>query len=55
MHGVTREEFTAMSKRGEVGPATPVFDTTATTAAAARGAFERPARESWQASLLANA
>lgn len=55
VHGVTREEFTAMSKRGEVGPSTPVFDTTATTAAAVRGGFERPARDSWQASLLASA
>lgn len=53
VHAVTRDEFSAMAKRGEVGPATPVFDTTATTAGAVRTGFERPARDAWQASLLA--
>ncbi len=52
VHSVTRAEFEAMGKRGEVGPDTPVFDTTLTTAGAYRASFERPARDGWHVDLL---
>jgi hypothetical protein len=52
VHCVTRQEFEAMARRGEVTGATPVFDTTATTAQAYRTAFERPAANGWHADLL---
>lgn len=53
VHAVTRPEFEAMAARNEVGAETAVFDTTVTTAAAARTAFEQPAKASWHANLLA--
>lgn len=55
VHGVTRDEFTAMAKRGEVGADTPVFNTTATTALAIRESFEHPAAAGWQKALLTTA
>jgi hypothetical protein len=52
VHGVTRAEFERMAARGDVDGETMVFDTTLTTAGDFRAGFERPARESWHASLL---
>ena len=52
VHSVTRQEFGAMSRRGQATATTPVFDTTATTAGAYRTVFERPAGTSWHAELL---
>lgn len=48
----TRPAFNALAREGRIGPDTPVFDTALTTAGAWRGAFERPARESWHAELI---
>lgn len=55
VHSVTRQEFEALAARGEADATTPVFDTTVTTAAVYRTAFERPASESWHADLLGSA
>lgn len=45
---VERAEFGRLAKAGEVGPETPVFDTTLTRVAKLReGEFERPARAAW--------
>lgn len=52
VHGCTRAEFEHMAAMGEVGTATPVFDTTLTTVGEYRTRFERPAGESWHRSLL---
>jgi len=52
VHCVTRPEFEAMARRGEIGAGTAVFDTTLTTASAWRSAFELPASASWHAELL---
>ena len=52
VHSVTRQEFEAMARRGEVDGNTPVFDITVTSAAAYRNSFERPASGSWHADLL---
>lgn len=49
----TRTEFASLAREGGVGPETPVFDTSLTTAAAWRQAFERPAHASWHAQLIA--
>jgi hypothetical protein len=48
----TRPAFESMAREGRVGPDTPVFDTTLTTAAAWRAEFERPARDAWHAELI---
>lgn len=48
----TRTAFNALGRDGRVGPETPVFDTSITTAAAWRERFERPVRESWHAELI---
>ncbi len=53
VHSVTRVDFEAMARRGEVGADTRVFDSTLTTAGAFRAAFERPASTAWHAALLA--
>lgn len=53
VHGCTQPQFSAMAAMGEVGPDTAVFDTTVTTVADYRARFERPARDSWHAQLLA--
>ena len=48
IRAVSREEFRALAGSGEVGPETPVFDTTLTRISALRATgLERPARESW--------
>lgn len=47
-----RPEFTRLALSGAVSEATPVFDTSLTTAADWRERFERPARESWHGALL---
>ncbi len=48
----TRREFEHMAQMGEVNGDTVVFDTTLTSMADFRARFERPARESWHATLL---
>ena len=48
----SRAEFARSASSGEVGGDTPVFDTSVTTAAAYRTAFEKPARDSWHKELL---
>jgi hypothetical protein len=50
--GIPRHDFELLGARGEVGPATPVFDTTVATAAQYRAGFERAAGTSWHATLL---
>lgn len=50
-----RRAFQKRGKDGSVTLDTPVFDTSLTTLGAMRdGAFERPARDSWHAQLLAS-
>jgi hypothetical protein len=49
---VSRDEFSESGARGDVTPATPVFDPTVATAGDWRTRFERPAAESWHAALL---
>ena len=49
-----RKEVPMLFERGTIGDNTPVFDTSITDAAAWRERFERPARETWVASLLAS-
>ena len=48
----TRKAFNQLARDGQVGPDTIVFDTSLTSAAAWRNAFERPARASWHAELI---
>lgn len=48
-----RATLRAAAAAGRVGQATPVFDTTLTTAADWRARFERPLAESWHARLVA--
>ena len=50
-----RKEIAALTAAGLLTDATPVFDTSVTAAEAWRDAFERPARETWVAALLAGA
>jgi hypothetical protein len=52
VHGVSSRDFQRLAASGSVGPATQVFDTTLTTADEYRVHFERPAGESWHATLL---
>lgn len=47
-----RRDIAALAARGEFDATTPVFDTSITTARDWRTTFERPAAESWVASLL---
>jgi hypothetical protein len=47
-----RPEFARLASSGAVSVATPVFDTSLTTAADWRERFERPAGESWHGALL---
>jgi hypothetical protein len=49
---VDREQFAALSARGEIGPDTRVFDPTVTTLGEWRARFELSAGESWHAKLL---
>ena len=48
----TRPSFTQLAREAKVGAETAVFDTSLTSAAAWREAFERPAKDSWHAKLL---
>ena len=53
VQSATRAGFRDLASRNEVGPATIVFDTTIETLGAVLdGRWERPAGESWHASLL---
>ena len=47
-----RATFIDLAERGELSPATPVFDPTVTTLGTWRTAFERRASESWHAQLM---
>lgn len=47
-----RAAFAAAARAGTVEGATPVFDTSVTTAGDWRARFERPARESWHRGML---
>ncbi len=47
-----RPEVAALAARKVLTPDTPVFDTSLTAAGEFRAKFERPARETWVASLL---
>lgn len=49
---VDRGAYAIRARAGEIGGATPVFDTTVTTAEAYRARFERPALASWHAQLV---
>ena len=55
IEATTREDFATRAKRGEVTPATPVFDTSLTDAAALRTRFEQPAGLGWTASYFKSA
>jgi hypothetical protein len=47
-----RNDVRGLFERGALQPDTPVFDTTVTDAASYRERFQRPARDSWLASLI---
>ena len=49
---VDRSEFTVRAVRGEVGPATTVYDLTVTTKGDWEERFERAASESWHRELI---
>ena len=53
VHSTSRGEFERLATAGDVSAGTVVFDTTVTTAGDYRARFERPAGESWHATLLA--
>ena len=55
VEATTREDFAARARRGEVTPATPVFDTSLTDAAAWRTRFEAPAGVAWTAGYFKGA
>lgn len=48
---VDRPTWVAQARAGHVGAATPIFDTTLTSAGELRARFERPAADSWHAQL----
>jgi hypothetical protein len=50
----TRDDFAARARRGEITPATPVFDTGLTDAGAWRTRFEAPAGVSWTSGYFKN-
>jgi len=52
VNAATRKRFTELAGEGRIGPDTPTFDTSITTASAWRQEFERPVRESWHAQLI---
>lgn len=52
LHAVTRAEFEALAASGDVGPSTPVYDTTVTTLADFRARFATTAGAGWHAALL---
>jgi hypothetical protein len=49
---VDREQFSALAARGEITPATRVFDPTVTTLGEWRARFEMNAVDSWHAGLM---
>jgi len=49
---VDREQFTALSAEGKIGPKTRVFDPTVTTLGEWRARFELDAAQSWHSGLL---
>jgi hypothetical protein len=49
VRGGDRADLRRAAGAGQVGPGTPVFDTTVTTAGDWRARFERPLAESWHA------
>lgn len=51
VNATTRKGFADLTRVGRIGPDTPTFDTSVTTASAWREQFERPVRESWHAQL----
>ena len=51
VNATTRQGFGDLARAGRIGPDTPTFDTSVTTATAWREQFERPVRESWHAHL----
>jgi hypothetical protein len=53
VNATTRSAFNQLVAEGRIGPDTPVFDTTITSASAWRAEFERPMRASWHAQLAA--
>lgn len=56
VRSATRGDFTRLLASGEVGPATPVFDTAASTSDVFRaGRFVLPLAESWHAQIFAAA
>ena len=52
VNATTRSAFNQLARDGRIGPDTPTFDTSITSASAWREQFERPARESWHAQLI---
>ena len=52
VNAATRKAFGELAREGRIGPDTPTFDTSITTASAWRQEFERPVRESWHAQLI---
>src|SRR5690349_5668021 len=48
----TRGTFNQLAREGKVGPDTPAFDTSITSADAWRDRFEQPTSRSWHASLI---
>jgi hypothetical protein len=53
VQSVSRSEVAALASSGAITPDTVVFDTTLTDLGTWRACFERPARQSWVADLLA--
>ncbi|HEX2778089.1 MAG TPA: hypothetical protein VHM30_01245 [Gemmatimonadaceae bacterium] len=52
LQSTDRGRFTELATRGEIGPATLVYDPTVQTLGAWRRSFERPVAESWHAALI---
>lgn len=52
VHGISRDDFAYLGRRGDVGPDTPVMDLAITDLATYRSTFERRAGDSWHAALL---
>lgn len=53
VNSTSRAAFGELARTGRVGPDTPVFDTSLTSASAWREAFERPLKASWHSELIA--
>jgi len=52
VNATSRAAFGELARAGRVGPDTPVFDTSLTSASAWRATFERPMQESWHRELV---